>query len=74
MNPQGGSGVLSKVLVEVEAIASIPDLWIKLACLHFNLIRSPFQNVYWQNCLLFKLKKSILVNGYFKLCKWLSAP
>lgn len=26
MNPQGGSGVLSKVLVEVEAIAGIPDL------------------------------------------------
>jgi hypothetical protein len=26
MNPQGGSGVLSKVLVEAEVIASIPDL------------------------------------------------
>lgn len=26
LNPQGGSGVLSKMLVEVEVIASIPDL------------------------------------------------
>ena len=47
------------------------DLQIKPVGLHFNLIRSSFQNVYWQNCLLLKFKKSpFWVSGYFKPHEW----
>lgn len=49
---------------------NIVDLRIKPVCLHFNLIRSSFENVYGQNCLLLKfLKHPFWVSGCFKPCE-----